>query len=268
MTVSKLTKESIPDIQSKIRKVGKAGNALKVVVYGKSGTGKTTFSGTFPKPLLHIVCSSIGVNESIPLSKLDKVFDLELDKSQELIQVPDVVMKNGFKTVVLDHVTGLQDLVLKEIVDLPESQRTWGTVTQSQYGQMTIQMKEILRHLLMLPVNVVVIGQERETVVDEVTGLLTPYVTIAVTPSLGSWLNAAADFILHTYIREQTVRVKTKVGSNTIELEKPTESYVFSAHIGPNPVFVTKVRTSEIKSLPASIDNPSYESLLSLKGKE
>jgi len=269
MTIKIKTKtKNTGSIASKIRKVSESNSIgpLKVVVYGRSGTGKTTFSGTFPKPLLHIVCSSLGLNESIPLLKLNDVYDFLLEDSSEINEITGYVSENNIKTVVLDHVTGLQDLIFKEILNLDDipAQKNSGMATQAQWGQLGFQMKEGLRVLFMLPVNVVVIGQEREITVDEVTGLLTPYVSTAVTPSVGSWLHAAADIIIHTYIKPKTMKVKTKVGNSEVEIEKPTSGYSFCAHVAPNPVFVTKVRTSDIRELPEYIENPSYESLINI----
>lgn len=269
-TVNRVKPGERVNIEAKVRKVSTSvadqSSNLKVVVYGRSGTGKTTFSGTFPKPLLHVVCSSIGLNESIPLQKMDGVYDLLIERSSEILEVPAYVTRNRFQTLVLDHVTGLQDLVLKEILELDEVpvQKSYGLATQAQYGQLTLQMKELLRRLLVLPMNVVIIAQEREVMVDELTGVLTPYVTTAVTPSLASWLHASADYILHTYIRQKTSKILAKVGNTPVEVEKPVAGYIFAAHVGPNPVFVTKVRTSQIKELPESVDNPTYESLLNL----
>lgn len=254
---------------SKIKKVQESVDKtknLKVVVYGRSGTGKTTFSGTFPKPLLHIVCSSIGLNESIPLAKIDGIYDFLLEKGEELLEIPTIVEEMSFKTVVLDHATGLQDLILKEILGVEEiiQQKNFGMVTQAQYGQLTFQMKQILYKLLSCNCNVVVVSQEKEIVVDDVSGLLTPYVSTALTPSVSSWLHAAADFVLHTYIKQKTSKVATKVGKSEVEIEKAVSGYSFCIHIAPNPVFVTKIRTQEQKELPEYIENPTYEKLLEL----
>src|SRR5690606_36224704 len=108
-----------------------------------------------------------------------------------------------YKTVVLDHVTGFQDLVQKEILGLEEIPvvKNWGLATQQDYGQCVTQCKELLRALLSLNQNVVVIAQEREFNVDSDDKLLKPFVASGLTPSLLGWLNTAVDYICQTYIR-------------------------------------------------------------------
>lgn len=234
---------------------------FRVCVYGKSGTGKTTFSGTFPKPLLHIVCSSIGTNESLPLVGVKGIYDLELEKADELLEVCTIADK--FKTIVVDHVTGLQDLVLKEIVGTDDValQKNWGMISRDQYSVMSLRIKRYLHAIMSTKKNVVLICQEREVSVDEVDGI-TPYVSSALTPSLCSWVHAACDFILHTFIRQRTEPQEITRQGEKIILNRPIDQYEFCAHLGPNSVYVTKCRST--REVPSVLVNPSFRQLAQL----
>jgi hypothetical protein len=60
---------------------------IKLCVYGKSGTGKTRFVGTFAEkqgPLLHMICSSNGINEARSIRGLNNIQCVELQKSSDL----------------------------------------------------------------------------------------------------------------------------------------------------------------------------------------
>ena len=96
---------------------------IKMLLYGESGTGKTTFWATFPGPILSIVCS--GGNRAGELRSLNdearkKVRTVTLQSSSEMKELVEHAEGGGYKTIVLDHASGLQDLVLKELLGLDE----------------------------------------------------------------------------------------------------------------------------------------------------
>jgi hypothetical protein len=91
-----------------------------------------------------------------------------LHRSTELRELADCIgsglMEDNFATVVLDHVTGLQDMVLKEILGLDEIpvQKSWGLATQQQYGTCILRCKELLSALLSVQANVILVAQEKD----------------------------------------------------------------------------------------------------------
>ena len=245
-------------------------DSMSLLLYGRSGTGKTTLWATFPKPILAIVVSGgkkpgelRSINTPEYRGSITPVVVQESSDVRELLgQAED------YATIVLDHASGLQDLVLKEVLGLDElpAQKSWGLASMQQYGQCTMQCKEILRALLNLSCNRVIVAQER-TFGDDQEGseVITPTVGAAMTPSLVGWLNPACDYIVETFIRQKVVRKVTKVAGKDVEkLEKVRGQVEYCLRTAPDPVYTTKFRQPRGRELPDCIVDPSYEKILSL----
>jgi len=245
---------------------------VRMNLYGRSGTGKTTLACTFPKPLLHIVCSAIGLGESLSIRGVKDVHDVELHSSEEVVQLAELVARErNYVTVVLDHATGLQDLVLREIMGITELpvQKSWGMASREQYGQCAMKTKEYLRKLLSLGCHTVIVAQEREFESEGGGDLLAPYVASALTPSVTGWLNPACDYISQTFLRPGTVTKKVKLGGKTVSTQQRTGSAEYCARTGPDAVYATKFRLPKGTSLPDYIVDPDFDKLYRLiQGKE
>lgn len=249
---------------------------LKILIYGRSGTGKTTFWGSFPGPILVLVCSG-GMKSGECLSLKDKKLlakkDIFPHYVKSSIEIDEFVAKQAetgrFRTVVIDHVTGLQDKVLAEILDIDELpvQKAWGTATQQDYQQCTAQCKEHFKRMLNLDCNVVFIGQERDFNNDEDSrnGGIQPYVAAALTPSLVGWLNPACDYIVQTLIRPKMVERRMKIGKKvSTKIVKVEGEVEYVAHIAPHDVVTTKFRVPKGHKMPKYIIDPDYDKVLAL----
>lgn len=259
---------------SVLDRIGTLGEGLdegiKLNIYGRSGTGKTTFTATFPKPMLYAICSGgnrPGEMRSINTPEYRKTIkQVSLEKSTDIGELVGHVVDAGYQTLVLDHASGLQDLLLKEIVGLDSipTQLGWGVATQQQWGQVALQLKELLRALLNLPINVIIVAQEREFNTDNESALLMPFVGSALTPSVTGWLNPAVDYVCQTFIRRKMENVTTKVGTKTITTLKPGKGVEYCLRTAPDPVFTTKFRVPKGSPLPDVILDPSYEKFVKL----
>lgn len=249
---------------------------LKMLIYGRSGTGKTTFWGTFPGPILVLVCSG-GLKSGECLSLKDKKLlakkDIYVHYIKNATEIEEFVDKqaatNRFKTVVIDHVTGLQDRVLAEILDIDELpvQKAWGTASQQDYQRCTAQCKEHFKRMLNLDCNVVFIAQERDFNNDEESRSdgIQPYVAAALTPSLVGWLNPACDYIVQTLIRPKMVEKKIKLGSKvSTKLVRAEGEVEYVAHIAPHDIVTTKFRVPKGHKMPKYIVDPSYDKVMAL----
>ncbi len=254
--------------QGSLRSAWDMADGVKINLYGRSGTGKTTLWATFPKPILAIVCSGgkrPGELKSIDTPKYRKTIEPLVIK--ESLDVFKLLERMGdFKTLVLDHATGLQDMVLKELLGLDElpAQRSWGLASQQQWGQCALQMKGILRAILSIEQNVVIVAQEREFNTDSDGDLLMPYVASALTPSVTGWLNPACDYICQTFIRPKMVSKTVKVGGKSVTTKKPGKGVQYCIRTAPDAVYTTKFRLPKGASLPDVIVDPDYKKINAL----
>src|SRR5678815_2170772 len=107
-----------PSILDRIKPIGfDPKDGIKINLYGKPGTGKTTLWSTFPKPILAIISTGSdkpGEPRSIDTPEnREQIMTITLQHSSELREVVDHPSIIKYQTVVLDHASGLQDLTLK-----------------------------------------------------------------------------------------------------------------------------------------------------------
>lgn len=251
-------------------------DGIQIMLYGRSGTGKTTLWGTFPKPILAMICS--GGLRTGELRSLDtpenqgKIQSVVLNSPEEFKTIVDYQAREvPYKTLVLDHVSGFQDLVLCDLLGLAEipAQKGWGLASQQQWGQVAAQCKEYIRSMLNLACNVVIIGQERENKPKE--GLIESNnwaVGVATIPSLAEWLNPAVDYICQTFIRAKMINGSMKVAGKDMPTRKRAGGVEYCLRTGPHDVFTTKFRKPKDRVLPEVLVNPTYESIYAIiKGK-
>jgi hypothetical protein len=262
-------------LSSKIRKVAfDPEDGIKVLLYGQSGTGKTSLWGTFPKPILSLICSG-GTNsgECRTLEGIPDIYQFSLDKSEEIEQLFDEGL-DRFRTLVLDHCTGFQDLILTEVVGLEDVpvQKGWGTASQQQWGQISLLCKERIRRLLGFDGNVVIISQERtfnaKDEVQQLSDVIRPFVGAAQTPTLTGWLNTACDYVCQTFKRAQLRVDRMEVAGQVMEQTIPTGKVEYCLRTGPSVEATTKFRVPRrlANELPDVIVDPTYDKLVALIG--
>ena len=248
--------------------------------YGESGTGKTTLWSSFPGPILVMICSGgqkPGELRSINTPEMrKKVQTVTLSAPSEMDTITRALLPQGelhgkFNTVVLDHVSGFQDLKLMAFKNLPgvPQQKMYGIATQQDWGIMISECKEHLVKLLSLPMNVVIIAQERiftakgdedkerTAVINSIalSEVIKPKVGAALVPSLTGWLNPACDYVVQTYKRPQVIREPDihkgkETGTFTTRRGEGVE---FCARTAPHDIFMTKFRVPGGAGLPESI---------------
>lgn len=250
------------------------GEGIKILLYGQSASGKTTVWATFPKPILAMIVS--GGNQSGELRSIDtpeyreSVQSVTLAHSTEILELVEHARGQEYGTVVLDHASGLQDMILAEILGLAEIpvQKTWGLAQQQDYGQATLQCKELLRSLLDLSCNVVVVAQERAFNVEEgaTSDVIAPTVGAALMPKLAGWLNTACDYICETYKRGRTKERKITVGegksAQTRVIQERGKGVDYCLRTGPDQYITTKFRVPKGHILPDTIVDPTYEKIM------
>jgi len=272
-------KKQIPRKKAKRRRSAKpkfdsawpdASDGIKINLYGRSKTGKTTLWATFPKPIMAIICSGSkrpGELRSIDKPEYRKTIDPKI--LREADQLPELLeLAENFQTIVLDHATGLQDHTLRDVLDLDElpAQKSWGMASREQYGICSLRMRESIRAMLSLRCNVVIIAQEREFNTDGEGNqeLLMPFVASALSPAVVGWLNSSVDYICQTFIRSKVGRTKVKVGKKTITKVKRLPGVEYCLRTGPDEVYTTGFRAVKGTHLPDVIVDPTFDKIKAL----
>jgi hypothetical protein len=251
-------------------------DSVRLLLYGQSGTGKTTCWSSFPDPVLALVCSGgrkpgelRSINTPDNRRRITPKIVTTTDHLKGLLEEEAL----GYATVVLDHVSGLEDLVLKQLLGLDElpAQRSWGLASQQQYGQCTLQCKEYLRAMLNLPGNVVVVGQERvfkgkdDGTADDV---IRPTVGVGVMPSLAAWLMPACDYVVQAFKRQRTSSESRVVNGREVTTERRERGIDYCLRTGPHDTYCTKFRVPKGRELPEYVtlgpDDSAYAVIMSL----
>ena len=223
---------------------------LSMLVYGRSGTGKTTFAGSFPTPALLIDIQEKGTDS---IANLDGIDVISIDKWSELEEVFWYLKKEKkYKSVILDQVSSMQDIAMqhamveegKEVM----SQRLWGVVS----GLMKTWLLNY-RDLVDEGINVLFIAHDRaskgESGEDDDT--IDPQVGARLMPSVAGTLNGAVKVIGNTFVRE-------------VFLEDRSRQVEYCMRLGPHAYYTTKMRNPLGTSTPESISNPTYNRIMEL----
>lgn len=232
---------------------------LKVVIYGKQGTGKTTLASTFPKPLMLLDIKENGWVGVKDIKGLDPVKIKDWESFQEAYWYLQE-NKDGYKTVVIDTASALQDLALdyvakKRKVKLREGVKYGdvGTMTRKDWGEISSLLKPFIPQFRDLDMNVIFLAHEKVFNVeedDQAEGI-DPSVGPKLMQSVASTMNAAVDIIGQSFIRE-----KKREGKPSL--------MQYCLRVGPHPYYITKVRKPIDSEVESVLVDPSYQDLLKL----
>lgn len=268
---------------------------VKMCLYGRNRTGKTTLACQFPKPLLLIAMEptetggamSVAGIEGIsviqiaakplrgPDGKLEKVYG----SAKALTLAKELSEANPFKTVVLDTATAYQDIILTEIMGLsavPEM-LSWGMASMDQYRDRSSKTREALRPFLDLKCHVVVTAQEKdhnppEGMHSKLTRTMQQESFMAA--DLGGatvkWLHDACGYIGQLYqdMQTRTVVNEVKIGNvvRKDQREEPTGKIVRRLRTLYHPCFAAGFRSPSPEAVPEWIEAASpkemYEAMM------
>ena len=264
-TASKQELEVLDDsIESRFVDVGDVEDHLRMLIYGRSGTGKTHFLGTAPKPLLLLDVRDKGT-KTIKYSPDVKVLAVrqwsDLEDVYWYLEGPG---KGKFATVAIDTLSQLQDMAIKSVRGNDD-----GMISRRVWGETSSLMKTWLMLYRDLEMNVLYTAQDRADSVDDVDedGAILPEIGPYLMPSTAKIINAAVDVIGNTFIRERDEKVKLKNGKT--RTKTVTE---FCMRLGPHARYTTKMRRDSSlggEGVPSIVVNPTIAEILkiSLGGK-
>lgn len=260
---------------------------VNMIIYGDTGTGKTTLASTFPGPCVWFTCSgSVESGEliSVGIEDRKKIKQYKIHSSDFLVALierfkenPPILNGKPARTFVMDHVSGLEDLILMEVLGLDEIpvQKSWGLARLEDYGMVSIKVKRIMQELLVLKGHVLILAQEKRfTPEDEYRDgetVIAPSVRGWFAPGVAKFIQPAVDYNIQMLIRPQIKRITvTRRGKKEVE-ERNTGKFEHVARIGADDLYKTKFRVPRGTPLPRYVADPSYDKFMRLiegKGKE
>lgn len=180
---------------------------IKCLIYWASGTGKTTFSASAPKP---IFASSekwlMSIRKFAPAyTEINSLWDLK-----ELLKYLKEE-KHDFQTVVIDSITEINDIIKNAI-----EKKNWRSMQLQDWGVLSKEIKSILREFRDLPMHVIFIAQEMSDM-DESK-------VVKVLPSL-NWKSATdiayyMDVVWYVYIDKKDWIRKINTSPHSYYLSK------------------------------------------------
>jgi len=268
---------------------------VKVCLYGRNRSGKTTLAAQFPKPILFVSSEpasnggalSIADIEGAPLIRVARCPRPDAPKnavcgSAKVVAIAnELYANNPFATVVLDTVTSLQDIVLTELLDLPSvpEMLTWGTVPDGVYQMRAEKLRESIRPLLELQnCNIVMLAQEADHNKQEdrsgkrkLMGTMQQESFMA--PALGAtnakWLQDACGYVFQIYEDEitETVSIPSVTGGATMQVVQGTGKRQRHLRMLYHPNFAAGGRWAFDPSIPEFVTAPTPKQLYSAMAK-
>jgi len=232
--------------------------------YGRSGTGKTTLAGTYPKKSLLLDFQDKGTGSIKDVPGIKRILISEWD------QIEGIYWElskggHGYLTIIFDTIDGMQRTGMAKIRKDNKKDDS-EALSQREWGELANLMLQWLFAYRDLPLNVVFLSQQREKNVkdDENTpetdsDQLEPEVGPNVIPSIAKSLNAAVNIIGNTFIVQKKIRDGVKTITKTS----------FMLRLGPHPFYITKIRKPREFIVPSSISDPSYDKIMKIiKGEK
>ncbi len=263
---------------------------LKFLIYGLNRTGKTSLACQFPKPLLHVGLEPNSTGGARSVSRVAGVTFERYDSSNGVIDLVGRLSRdNPYKTVVLDTVTGYQDIIGKELKKLdkvPESIR-WGEAEGDFYRERSENTRKALRAFVDLPCDTVFVAKEidhnppKEEKYTK-SGKLMPdmrprflrgmQLDSMIGPHVGGataqWLQDACDFVCRLYMDKEVVSQGHEVNGVTTYTHSETGRFVRVLRTTFHPNFFAGVRSPCPENVPDAIVNPTWQKIAQLVNGE
>jgi len=125
---------------------------IKCLIYGASGTGKTTFWGSAENVIF--ASSEDGLlsiaDKQVPFAKIETL--------EQLKQLRDFLRndKHNFETLVIDSITDINERIKKWI-----EEKTWKAMEKNMWAELSDKIKWILFDIKLIDMNIIIIAQEK-----------------------------------------------------------------------------------------------------------
>lgn len=232
--------------------IKKLGQRNLWVLWGKSGSGKTHFIGTLPKPLLYI---QIGDDGSNTISEFDgEIKAIRADTIERLKQIGEELKEDDYyQSVAVDTFS----MLVNVWIDANSTQKK-KRMTQQMWGDLKIEIESLIKlfHEVAATHKVALSCHEVTDTIEGMDDEVIPDFGPSVSKGSRIYLQGMANYGIHF-----TKLKKTVVDKETGE-EKEVVKY--AAHLGANPYYWTKFQISDTVKVPNVMINPSYSKIINL----
>lgn len=205
---------------------------VKLCIYGRNRSGKTTLASMFPKPILFISCEpahcggvqSVSNMRDITLIRVeDQPIDGEKSFGRKKVEAigAELATDRYYETVVLKTATSLQDVILEEMKRECPGLPLSGRGSKDTFGMRASRLHDAMRPLLDLRhKHVVILAQEKDhnpprddTGFPDLKAKLLQtmqqgsFMAPALGPANAQWLQDACGYVIQIYEDELTQEV-------------------------------------------------------------
>ena len=218
------------------------------VTYGKSGSGKTAFIGGFPKPLLYIQFGDDGSGT------LEGIEGIKIIRPESFTELKDILLElrkdKVYKTVACDTFS----LLVEEWIDANAAKKN-KRMSQQMWGDLKTDASELIREfkgIAKLGKEVVLTCHEVNDGIEGMEEEILPEVRPSMNKGVRTYLEGMANFGIHMVVKQK---------------DKPQDdgtvktTYIYGAHIGPNPYYWTKTQKPPSMKIPSFVPNLTYTKL-------
>jgi hypothetical protein len=241
----------------KTEKVGNKNPALNILIYGQSGTGKTTLCGSsddVPEMRNVLVVDLEGGTESLRNNYGD-VDTVRVKSWKEMQAVYDELHRgqHGYNTVVIDSLTEcqkfnmytiMQNLVNKKTDEGKEVDPDIPSVRE--WGKNIEQMRKFVRAFRDLPMHTIFTCLE-QTKVDEKTGAV--QIKPMLSGKLADEVAAFLDVVLYYYVKEMPAQDGEEPELKRILLSRKTARHTAKDRTGKLPMLMVDPNMQSIYDL-------------------
>ena len=220
------------------------------MLYGKSNTGKTYVSSTFPKPLLYVRIGDDGLGTIARMPGDIRAISIKsVDELNSIFE--ELESDTTYKTVVFDTFSLLVSEWTSEKV-IQKNKR----MTQQLWGDLKIDQEEAVKKAQRLSMSriVVLTCHESKDTIEGMEDEIAPEVRPSVSKGARTYLEGMANFGIHT---TKIIKEITKNGVSK-------EVVKYAADVGPNPYYWTKLQIDPSIKVPERIINPTYDKIMAV----
>lgn len=219
------------------------------VPWGKSGTGKTKFVSTLPKPMLYI---RIGDDGSNTIANVEGIKAIHAESLEQLKEIGKELLKDRkFKSVAVDTFSMITNVWIDQNIVQKKKK-----MTQQAWGDLKVETEELIKifHEVAMTHIVALTCHESNDTIEGMEDEIIPDFRPNTTKGARTYLEGMANYGIHMAKMKKTI--VTEKG------EKEVVRYV--GHLGANSYYWTKLQIDPSIKVPESMVNPTYDKIIKL----